>query len=153
MTVAENYAERRNRLRCSVEAGAIVLFGLSSIRYFTGFSGSNALLWIDSFAADNDVLITDARYTLQAFAECPGIAVESCSARGSAALTEVSETRHLHANTLGVDGEFLNWLDYQELAAWLSSCTQQDLTSAGMMEGLSDVSAYIAQLRSVKDRS
>lgn len=65
----------------------------------------------------------------------------------------MSETRHLHANTLGVDGEFLNWLDYQELAAWLSSCTQQDLTSAGMMEGLSDVSAYIAQLRSVKDRS
>lgn len=153
MTVAENYAERRNRLRCSVEAGAIVLFGLSSIRYFTGFSGSNALLWIDSFAADNDVLITDARYTLQAFAECPGIAVESCSARGSAALTEVSEKRHLHANTLGVDGEFLNWLDYQELAAWLSSCTQQDLTSAGMMEGLSDVSAHIAQLRSVKDHS
>lgn len=153
MTTADNYAERRNRLRRSVEAEAIALFGLSSIRYFTGFSGSNALLWIDSSTADNDFLITDGRYTLQASVECPGIAVEICSSRGSAALTEVGRMRHLQANTLGVDGEFLNWLDYQELAAWLSSSTQQDITSAGVMGLLNDVSAHIAQLRSVKDDS
>lgn len=153
MTTAETYAQRRNRLRHSVATDAIVLFGLSSIRYFTGFSGSNALLWIDGAAASDDFLITDGRYTLQARVECPGIVVETHSARGIAALAAESGKRHVRANTLGVDGEFLNWLDYQELAAWMGSFTQHDLSSANVLDQLNDVSAQIAQVRAVKDNS
>ena len=79
MGTVDTYLSRRNQLRENIQSGniqsknvpdAVLIFGLSSIRYFSGFSGSNALLWIDGSDAARDVLITDGRYTTQARGEC-----------------------------------------------------------------------------------
>ena len=42
--------------------------GDSSIRYFTGFTGGESLLYVDALRA---VLITDSRYILQAQQQAP----------------------------------------------------------------------------------
>lgn len=51
------------------KADAIVVSSLVNIRYLTGFTGSNALLWIEE---KNTRLYTDGRYTLQAKKETAG---------------------------------------------------------------------------------
>ena len=160
MGTVDTYLSRRNQLRENIQSGniqsknvpdAVLIFGLSSIRYFSGFSGSNALLWIDGSDAARDVLITDGRYTTQARGECPGLTIDIQSSRGSAALCATAAERGLHADTLGVDGEFLNWLDYQEIAAWLNTENSGGVDSTTILAQLVDISPQIAQLRAVKD--
>ena len=46
----------------------IFIKGDSSIRYFTGFTGGESLLYVDALRA---VLITDSRYILQAQQQAP----------------------------------------------------------------------------------
>ena len=46
----------------------IFIKGDSSIRYFTGFTGGESLLYVDG---KRQVLITDSRYTLQASQQAP----------------------------------------------------------------------------------
>ena len=50
MGTVDTYLSRRNQLRENIQSGniqsknvpdAVLIFGLSSIRYFSGFSGSN----------------------------------------------------------------------------------------------------------------
>ena len=48
----------------------IFIKGDSSIRYFTGFTGGESLLYVD---ANRAVLITDSRYILQAQQQAPDV--------------------------------------------------------------------------------
>lgn len=53
----------------AVKADAAIVSTLINIRYLTGFTGSNALLWVDGKSAR---LFTDGRYTLQAKQQTAG---------------------------------------------------------------------------------
>ena len=65
-----DHAGRRDALRATLDAPLLVT-GLASIRYLTGFSGSNAALIIDPDGAD--AFGTDGRYRDQAADEVPDL--------------------------------------------------------------------------------
>lgn len=63
---------RRARLRAALASNEVILTAsLPSIRYLTGFSGSNAVLAV---GPDVEILGTDGRYIDQVAAESPGLA-------------------------------------------------------------------------------
>ena len=66
------FTERRERARVLVGDRSFLTRDLPTIRYLTGFSGSNATLLI---TADGATLITDGRYTDQAQMETDEIAI------------------------------------------------------------------------------
>ena len=68
------YHQRRSRLRDALSEdvrGVFVTRDLASVRYLTGFSGSNATVVIGT---DEVHLVTDGRYREQAHHECPDVA-------------------------------------------------------------------------------
>ena len=84
---------RRGRLRQRLgEAGVdgLLVTSLPNIRYLTGFSGSNAVLFIDAVDESGDLLGTDGRYELQVRDECPGIATLIDRATLTAACTHLA---------------------------------------------------------------
>ena len=72
-----DFLARRNNLRniFSSTSSAALFFDAVSIRYLSGFSGSNAALLIGSDAKD-DLLLTDERYTNRAKVESSDIKIE-----------------------------------------------------------------------------
>ncbi|MHB8795404.1 MAG: M24 family metallopeptidase [Candidatus Nanopelagicales bacterium] len=76
MIPAARHAERRERLRAllreAVPARAMLVTDLASIRYLTGFSGSNGVLLVGGDASA-DLVGTDGRYRDQVAAEAPGL--------------------------------------------------------------------------------
>ena len=66
------FAGRRERVRALVGDRSLLTRDLPTIRYLTGFSGSNATLLI---AAHGATLITDGRYTDQARAEADDVEI------------------------------------------------------------------------------
>lgn len=115
----------------------IAILGLASIRYYSGFSGSNALLWLDTGNPANDILFTDSRYTEQAGQECGSLAVVTTKKRGCAVLSTLDPL----PSSIALDGDFLSWTEYGVLDQQLHS------------PHLSDVSEVIGTQRSVKETS
>ncbi len=72
-----DYLARRNSLREIFQDSAqcAVFFDQVSVRYLTGFSGSNSALYVGS-DANQDRLLTDSRYTQRAKSECPDVDIE-----------------------------------------------------------------------------
>lgn len=72
-----DFLQRRNKLReiFLSTSNAALFFDVVSIRYLSGFSGSNAALLIGSEAKD-DLLLTDERYTKRAKDEAIDIKIE-----------------------------------------------------------------------------
>jgi Xaa-Pro dipeptidase len=72
-----DYLSRRDALRKILidKAESAVFFDAVSIRYLSGFSGSNAALLIGQ-DQEIDVLLTDSRYTQRAKDESPDIEVQ-----------------------------------------------------------------------------
>lgn len=72
-----DYLARRNSLRKIFQDSAqcAVFFDQVSVRYLTGFSGSNSALYVGS-DANQDRLLTDSRYTQRAKSECPDVDIE-----------------------------------------------------------------------------
>lgn len=68
---------RRDRLRSLiVEHGdGLLVLHVSDIRYLTGFSGSNAALFVSASGPDGDIFSTDGRYIEQAAEQCPDLGV------------------------------------------------------------------------------
>ena len=71
MTAARRQRLREAHLDSSVR-GLIVTY-LPNIHYLTGFSGSNAVLFVSLDDPDDDVLATDGRYVEQAGVQCPDL--------------------------------------------------------------------------------
>lgn len=72
-----NFLERRNKLReiFASTSNAALFFDAVNIRYLSGFSGSNSALLIGTDAND-DLLLTDERYTKRAKDEAIDIKIE-----------------------------------------------------------------------------
>ncbi len=111
-------ARRRDLLREQLRAGGglgLIVTHLPNVRYLSGFSGSNAALFISADAADDDVLATDGRYATQAAEQCGGLpvlidrATLTMLARSLAAhgVAEVEVEQHL---TLGGQRQLLEHL-------------------------------------------
>lgn len=69
-------AGRRKRLRellSEHHADGMLVTSLTNIRYLSGFSGSNAALYVSASDPADDVIATDSRYTIQVGAEAPDL--------------------------------------------------------------------------------
>jgi Xaa-Pro aminopeptidase len=91
---------RRDRLRRDIPdlLDGILVTDLADIRYLTGFSGSNAALFLSMSGADGDIFCTDGRYVEQAAQQCPDLGVlvardcvsavvQQCVAQGAATIS------------------------------------------------------------------
>ena len=87
---------RRNRLRASFDSefDGLIVLDRSDLHYLSGFSGSNAALFVSSNGPEGDIFSTDGRYVEQASEQCPDLGVlvardcltaiaEQCAAHGS----------------------------------------------------------------------
>lgn len=95
-------------------AAGIFIKGLPSIRYFSGFSGEDSLLYIDPSQA---VIITDARYSLQAKEESPDFLMID---EGESFWTKLDKINYPDG-VLNFDGAGFTFDDYQALSTKLDS--------------------------------
>lgn len=90
---------RRERLRRAIpdHLDGFLVTDPADIRYLTGFSGSNAALFVSSEGSDGDIFSTDGRYVDQAAAQCSDLGVlvardcvgavgRQCVAQGASAI-------------------------------------------------------------------
>lgn len=97
----------RNLLQ-SERLDGIFVKGDTSIRYFTGFTGGDSLLYVDEHRA---VLITDSRYTLQAKNQAPECAIVEHTGGFW------SEVDKLQAGAkLALDGDYFSYTEQCALA-------------------------------------
>ena len=113
----------RNYLRENGLSGIFVR-GLSSIHYFTGFSGDDSLFYLDQEQA---IIITDSRYTLQSAAEAP----ECLIIEQKDGLWEETGKINFQSKRLGFDGDYFTYREYQFLHEQLNQIEllSVDLTS------------------------
>lgn len=115
------------RLRAFLEqekVDGIFIKGDSSIRYFTGFTGGESLLYVDARRA---VIITDSRYTLQVRQQAP----------------ECELVEHLHgfwpeaaklpqSDNLALDGDYFSYTEQCALAAVLPHAAWKNVKLVGL---------------------
>lgn len=115
------------RLRAFLEqekVDGIFIKGDSSIRYFTGFTGGESLLYVDARRA---VIITDSRYTLQVCQQAP----------------ECELVEHLHgfwpeaaklpqSDNLALDGDYFSYTEQCALAAALPHAAWKNVNLVGL---------------------
>lgn len=115
------------RLRAFLEqekVDGIFIKGDSSIRYFTGFTGGESLLYVDARRA---VIITDSRYTLQVRQQAP----------------ECELVEHLHgfwpeaaklpqSDNLALDGDYFSYTEQCALAAVLPHAAWKNVNLVGL---------------------
>jgi Xaa-Pro aminopeptidase len=135
-----SYNDRRHRIRRQVKhesLDALLVTSFTNVTYLTGFTGDDSYLLVTT---DDDVLISDQRYTTQLEEECPGL--ELCI-RGPGTkildyvvkILEKTKTRQL-----GIESESMTVGQRDALAA-----------AAPKVE-LAPVPGWIEDLRMVKDR-
>lgn len=101
-------ASRRDQLRALLavdDLDGMLVTDLANIRYLSGFSGSNAALYVSAHDPDDDVIATDARYTIQVGSEAPDLPVILDRASIGALVTALSShgvARLLIENSLSV---------------------------------------------------
>ena len=117
-----DHAGRRQLLRETLaESGVdgLLVSNLTNIAYLTGFTGSNAGLYVSALSGDLDVFCTDGRYSEQAQEQCPdlGVLIQRDSLAGAAAQSQVTG-----AQTLGVESTLTvqHWEQLRELSCTLS---------------------------------
>lgn len=129
---------RRDRLRERLQKAGfdgLIVTSLPSIRYLTGFSGSNAALIVDAVDPAADLLATDGRYDVQVRQECPDL--DPVIDRATVIALCARRAQHGAGRIAAEPG-----------------CTAGEL--AGMREQLGDVepaSGFVEELRMVKDES
>ena len=115
------------RLRAFLEqekVDGIFIKGDSSIRYFTGFTGGESLMYVDARRA---VIITDSRYTLQVRQQAP----------------ECELVEHLHgfwpeaaklpqSDNLALDGDYFSYTEQCALAAVLPHAAWKNVNLVGL---------------------
>lgn len=104
----------------------IFIKGDSSIRYFTGFTGGESLLYVDG---TRQTIITDSRYTLQAQQEAPlcEIIVHTHGFWPEAAKLPKGKK-------LALDGDYFSYTEQQALAKALPDVTWKNVNLVGLRQ-------------------
>ena len=119
---------RMDRLRQFLQdtgLSGVFIKGLSSIRYFTGFSGDDSLVFVDKEQA---IIITDSRYTLQAAAQAP----ECLVFEHTDGLWESVRKLNFPGGKFGFDGDCFSYNDFQCLSSQLSGSTLSSISLVGL---------------------
>lgn len=120
----------RTLLRESDLSGIFVK-GLPSIRYFTGFTGDDSLLFVDE---ERVIIFTDSRYTLQAKNQAAECMITECN---DGLWKEAAKLR-FSSKRIGFDGDHFTYREFQCLMSQLGEIESQSVDLVG--------------LRSIKDK-
>jgi Xaa-Pro aminopeptidase len=134
------HLSRRNKLRRAIKKAAIdalLVTNFTNVTYLTGFSGDDSYLLLGE---DNDIILSDGRYTTQLEEECEG--VEAYIRRGGEGMLKAIEkiVGSAKVNRLGVEGRSMTVSLYNRLAKELPKVAIAP--TAGLVE----------QLREIKDK-
>ena len=110
----------------------ILLTSLANIRYLSGFSGSNAALFVSRDDPHNDIICTDGRYLTQVKAECPDLPVHQDRSCATALVARLAETGF---RVIGIEDN-------------ISIAIEQELAKSVTLVA---TSGLVEQLRMVKD--
>lgn len=85
--------ERRAALRRLLgnDVAGLLVTSMPNIRYLSGFSGSNAALFVARDAPERDIICTDGRYLTQVRDECPGLPVFEDRSSAMALVTRLAD--------------------------------------------------------------
>ncbi len=124
----------------------IFIKGAASIRYFTGFTGGDSLLYIDN---TKQIIITDSRYTLQVKQEAPGCQVLEHTQGLWSEADKVGA-----CGIVGIDGNYFSYTDWQQLSAALPQMKWQsvDLTPLRQLKTAEELS-LIKQAVAISDEA
>lgn len=99
---------------------SVLISKLANIRYFSGFSGDDARLFI---TMEREYLLTDARYLEQAGAETDFEIMEEPISSVDKILDLLEESRIL---SIGIEGNSLTFNDYSQILNGLKNCASVD---------------------------
>jgi Xaa-Pro aminopeptidase len=136
----DRHATRRDRLRKLMkQAGVPTLLVTSfpNVTYLTGFTGDDSYLLVTH---DDEIFITDPRYTEQAGDECPEL--KMCVRKPGVTVTEVVvlACRRAKVGVLGIEGDSMTVSQRDQIAEKLPKVE------------IRKTSSLVERLRSIKDR-
>src|SRR5438309_9587416 len=110
---------RLSRMRAAMARAQLPAFLVTepiNIGYLSGFTGSTAALII---TADDALMVTDGRYTIQAQRECPGFQIRQTEMTQGLMDRVAAEVKALGRAPLGVEGDTVTVNGFQSLATKL----------------------------------
>ena len=116
---------RLRQLLAEARVDALAVSALPNVRYFTGFTGSNALLLV---TGQDAVFFTDGRYTVQAAQQVMGAQVRTV--KGSLTQALGSSVKRLRLRRLGFEARRASYEFHQTLRSGLPGCRLVPLTGA-----------------------
>ena len=140
MAASPNYVSRRTRVLRQLKhysVDAILISGLSNVRYLTGFTGDSSWLFLSS---TNAIMLSDTRYETQLQDECPGldVVIRDSSKTITDLLTDVCSKAKV--KELGIEEDHLTVGQHGGLVRKLAPVH------------LECTSGVVEQLREVKDK-
>ncbi len=112
---------------------ALIITSSSNIYYLSGFSGTNAVLFI---TLKHKILLTDFRYLEQAGKEAAGFDIIRADRDLMAAVFRQAEG----ITKIGIEEESISWAEYQQMAKLFAGCS------------LIEASHILREMRQVKDQ-
>jgi Xaa-Pro aminopeptidase len=118
--------EKLRTLLANENADGIFVKGDASLRYLTGFTGGDSLLYIDK---EQKIIITDSRYTLQVKQQAPDCTLVEHTNGFWQAVAQLRVGKNL-----ALDGDYFSYADQCSLAEVLPEATWQSLSLAGLRQ-------------------
>ena len=135
------FQKRRQQLAAKlneVAADAILISDLNNIRYLTGFTGTAAYLLI---SPQQQILASDARYTIQLEQECPGLEIDIRDVASSLLDSADRLVKSFGWQQLAIESGHLSKADFDELQTRMPSVKLVGTTQV------------VQRLRMIKDES
>ena len=132
-----NFQQRRNRLRRKIGkqgVPALLVTNPVNVTYLTGFTGDSSYLLVRQ---DGDLLISDARFTVQLREECPGLDVKIRPRTQSVIAATIAETKRAKVRTLCVESDSMKVAVFQQFDAGLPNVKIHP--GAGLVESLREI--------------
>ena len=133
------------------EIGAVIISDPYNLRYYSGFSGVEALFYV---SASRQMLITDSRYTLWAERECGKEYVYTASDGGKGIIKEYLAIDNV--GCLGLEGAHLPYDRYSELVSCFgidNVVSVSDMLSGPRMVKEADEIEKIARAEAIGDEA
>lgn len=134
---APNYVSRRTKVQRqlkSLQVDALLLSGLSNVRYLTGFTGDSSWLLLTSRSV---LLISDTRYDTQLKSECPDVEVAIRDAGRTLTDAAADAIADSGAKRVGFEAEQVTFSVWEHLKERLSK--QELVGTSGVVERFREV--------------
>lgn len=135
-----NFAQRRNKLRKRLtqeEADGFLVTDFTNVTYLTGFTGEDSYLLVTT---QDDILVSDQRFTTQLEEECPDLKMQIRGPGSSMVEFTANTVKRAKIGQLAVEATSMTLAFHESLTQKLSHCS------------LSPVSNWVESLRTIKDR-